>query len=146
MLGIQRAALTGMRAEADLGVWTTLKDLDYQTVISVILTLILSCRRIYEVITLFKQAKTISMQTADTPVDGVVFKHFIAELMKSEWLTIFNYIGASLYIVTVLYAVVKLWAVFYCPSSLWNMALIPSHGCVILNETRFNLTVNLPEW
>jgi len=133
LLGIQRAAAgPAMRTADELGAFATLRALNPQTLFSILLTMIMSIKRAYEVIELIQKANRISKGTQEQKVNDCQIQ-FLLRMYYDIWTkSARSYFGVFIFLASVLYAALKYWAIFYCPSSLWNFAWYPPHGCVQL--------------
>eukprot|EP00928_Gymnodinium_smaydae_P088869 TRINITY_DN7290_c2_g1_i1.p1 TRINITY_DN7290_c2_g1~~TRINITY_DN7290_c2_g1_i1.p1 ORF type:complete len:699 (-),score=156.37 TRINITY_DN7290_c2_g1_i1:106-2157(-) len=132
LLAVQRASRWGMRQHDEVGIFVTLNHLNLQTLLSVTLGLVISLKRMYEVYTLFSKTRRIVRETQTLKLSDCRLNTILEEYARIRWASYFNYAGAFLYVGSMAYAAVKLWAVFYCPSSLWNLHPYPPNGCVVL--------------
>merc|ERR1712107_161668 len=95
----------------------------------------MSVKRVYEVIFLVKNSYRILRESRQ---QQKMFNIPTTTQIENEYQVIHSLIICSvasvvLFMSSVIYAGFKFWAVFYCPASLWNLALTPYGGCVDLN-------------
>eukprot|EP00927_Polykrikos_kofoidii_P052932 TRINITY_DN469_c0_g2_i1.p1 TRINITY_DN469_c0_g2~~TRINITY_DN469_c0_g2_i1.p1 ORF type:complete len:719 (-),score=61.74 TRINITY_DN469_c0_g2_i1:484-2640(-) len=144
LLGVGRCSSgVRMRRPQDTGIFNTVGSLNGQIMLSILISLCMALRRFLDIYSIFSKAWQI---TADLlyRTNQNQSQRFLAALWGRasddailqrqfktfrQWMVI-NVTLAILYILTVCYAVLKFWAVFYCPSSLWNFAFYPPDGCV----------------
>lgn len=134
LLGIQRAA-TGdrMRAVEDTGIIATFNSLNHQTLFTIGVSLLMAIKRVIDVRALFVAAKAISEETKNNDLTDCTIRDVVSEYYAILTRQIYCYLGTTVFIMSLAYAFAKYWAVFYCQSSLWNLALYPPNGCVDLS-------------
>eukprot|EP00927_Polykrikos_kofoidii_P052935 TRINITY_DN469_c0_g2_i4.p1 TRINITY_DN469_c0_g2~~TRINITY_DN469_c0_g2_i4.p1 ORF type:complete len:716 (-),score=86.72 TRINITY_DN469_c0_g2_i4:35-2182(-) len=145
LLGIQRCTngITRMRSPDEIGFFNTMGSLNWQIMLSILLSIFMAIRRFTDIHSLFTKAWTIlkdsitrqpsftsRLLVAAFCVDTTDDETVMAQIKRIRRAILLNGALAFLYMLTVWYAVMKFWAVFYCPSSLWNVAAYPPDGCV----------------
>eukprot|EP00927_Polykrikos_kofoidii_P052936 TRINITY_DN469_c0_g2_i5.p1 TRINITY_DN469_c0_g2~~TRINITY_DN469_c0_g2_i5.p1 ORF type:complete len:718 (-),score=86.72 TRINITY_DN469_c0_g2_i5:60-2213(-) len=146
LLGIQRCS-TGkrMRSPEDTGFFNSMASLNWQIMLSILLSTFMALRRFNDMHSLFKKCMTITQdiiqRTSKSTSTWFLLGLFVQSTSRDDkllqrefrrvrrWMLI-NFLLGVLYTVVVWYALMKFWAVFYCPSSLWNLAVYPPDGCV----------------
>lgn len=130
LLGLQRAAKGPMmRADSDLGVFATLPCLSWQLMFTIVLSGLMTLKRIYEAFAHLESARDIRRQTEDCVINGFKLQKIVREYVNMRWNAWWTRIGGFVLICAVVHAVREFWAVFYCPSSLLTAAA----GCVQLD-------------
>ena len=140
LLAIQRAAVgPAMRLPDELGIFPTLRSVNQQTVFSIILSCIMALKRTYEVCIVLQSAVRIYRKTRRQRIEYCNVEGVLKTFNSVRSNIILTVLAAIAFLNMVVYAVLKLWALFYCASGLWNVRLPNIRaGCVNLltNHTR----------
>jgi hypothetical protein len=148
LLGMQRCSIgIKMRPPDEMGIAITMKSLNWQIVLSILLSVVLGLKKLADVYSIFTKTAQIfenvqerTMPTARNGQSPSFLRALCGKASQDKEVQsmyskvrrslVVNAAYAIVYMMGLGYAMAKLWAVFYCPSSLWNFALYPPNGCV----------------
>lgn len=140
LLALSRAAQgPPMREHSDLGFKVLFSgSLNLEVLASIVLSFLMAAKRLWDIWDYFTSAKLIREQTKGCKIKGSELRNVVKAYIDITVVWVWGSVGAILFVLSLIYAVIKFWAIFNCQSGLYNLWVPGSSsggGCVNLTET-----------